>query len=86
MDTKKIQDVVQKVVKLETLNDEKVIRIDGIRCPSEDALLLKHVIPHLQDCKYVDNEYFIITENRSYILKYDEVHVSLESYHYSTTR
>lgn len=72
MDTNIIQDFVQKVVKLETLNGEKVIRIDGIRCPSEDAFLLKHIIPHLQHCKYVDDEYFITTENRSYILKYDE--------------
>lgn len=72
MDTNIIKDLVQKVVKLETLNGEKVIRFEGIRCPSEDALLLKHVIPNLKDCKYVDNEYFIITENRSYILKYDE--------------
>lgn len=72
MEKQFIQDLVQKVVKLETLNGEKVIKFEGIRSVSEDALLLKHVIPNLKDCKYVDNEYFIITENRSYILKYDE--------------
>lgn len=72
MEKQFIQDLVQKVVKLETLNGEKVIKFEGIRSVSEDVLLLKHVIPNLKDCKYVDNEYFIITENRSYILKYDE--------------
>lgn len=72
MDINIFKDLVQKIVKLETLNNEKVIRFDGIRTVSEDGLLLKHVIPNLKDCKYVDDEYFITTENRSYILKYDE--------------
>lgn len=72
MEKQIIQDLVQKVTKLETLNGEKVIRIDGIRTVSEDGLLLKHVLPNLEDCKYVDDEYFITTENKSYILKYDE--------------
>ena len=72
MEKQIIQDLVRKVTKLETLNGEKVIRIDGIRTVSEDAFLLKHVLPNLKDCKYVDDEYFITTENKNYILKYDE--------------
>ena len=71
MDINVIKDLVKKVVKLETLNDEKVIRFDGIRTVSEDGTLLRHVIPNPK-VKYVDDEYFITTENRSYILKYDE--------------
>ena len=71
MDTNINKDLVKKVVKLETLNDEKVIRFDGIRTVSEDGTLLRHVIPNPK-VKYVDDEYFITTENRSYILKYDE--------------
>ena len=71
VDTNIIKDLVKQVVKLETLNDEKVIRFDGIRTVSEDGTLLRHVIPNPK-VKYVDDEYFITTENRSYILKYNE--------------
>lgn len=72
MDINNIKELVQKILRLETINGEHVIRIESIRTVSEDSLLLKHVLPNLKDCKYVDDEYFITTENKSYILKYDE--------------